>query len=83
MLGLVVSIGAVGLLVWRGMRRSLGPAESETGERKKLASLKAKGRWKLDEAEDGLVLARRYNDAAAAKTFAVAVAALRKRRVKI
>lgn len=83
MLGLVVSIGAVGLLVWRGMKRSLAPAQDESGDRKKLAALKAKGRWKLDEAEDGLVLARRYNDAAAAKVFAVAVATLRKRRVRI
>jgi hypothetical protein len=83
LLGLVVSIGAVGLLVWRGMKRSLAPAESDVGERKRLASLKAKRRWKLDEAEDGLVLARRYNDAAAAKKFSVAVAELRKRRVKI
>lgn len=83
MLGLLVSIGAVGLLVWRGMKRSLAPAESDAGERKKLAQLKAKSRLALDEAEDGLVLARRYNDAAAVKTFARAVSDLRKRRVKI
>lgn len=83
MLGLVVSIGAVGLLVWRGMRRSLASSDSETSDRKKLAVLKAQGRWKLDEAEDGYVLARRYGDAVSAKKFAVAIVELRKRRVKI
>jgi hypothetical protein len=83
MIGLVVSIGAVGLLVWSGMKRALAPAKSEASDRNKLARLKAQGRWTMDEAEDGLVLARRYGDATAAKKFAAVVSELRKRRVKI
>lgn len=83
MWALLASVGAVGLLVWRGMKRSLAPVKDESSEREKLMELKAKGRWTLDEAEDGLVLARRYGDGAAAAKFSKIVVELRKRRAKI
>lgn len=83
MVGIVLALGAVAALVYTGMKRSLDPAKDEASERSKLRALKAKKRLVLDEAEDGLVLARRYGDAAAAKWFGTAVAELKKRRVRI
>lgn len=81
--GVVLALGALFALVYTGMKRSLDPAKNEASERSKLRGLKAKKRLTLDDAEDGLVLARRYQDAAAVKWFGTAVAELKKRRVKI
>jgi hypothetical protein len=78
-----LAVGGVLLLLWRGMNRALAPVAKETSERNKLATLKAAKRLTLDQAEDGLVLARRYGDVAAGKWFGTAVVELRKRRVRI
>ena len=83
MLPVGLAVGAVFLLLWRGMTRTLEPVFHERPERAKLAKLKAQKRLTLDEAEDGFVLARRYSDQAASKWFGRAVIELRKRRVSI
>jgi hypothetical protein len=78
-----LAVGAVVLLLWRGLTRTLGPSLKETSERDKLEKLKALPRLNVDQAEDGLVLARRYGDKAGVERFAAAVVELRKRRVRI
>ena len=83
MAGAILAVGAVLVFIRWGMKRALDPARSEDDERRKLRELRAKKRLTLDQAEDGLVLARRYSDAAAVAWFKTAVEELKKRRVKI
>lgn len=83
MLPVGLAIGAVALLLWRGVKRALDPTVKENAERAKLVELKRLAALNIDQAEDGLVLARRYGDKAGVERFAAAVVALRKRRVRI
>lgn len=83
MLPVILATGGIVFLLWRGVKRSLDPTVNETAERNKLAGLKKAKRLTYDQAEDGLVLARRYGDDAAVRWFNTAVIELRKRRVRI
>jgi hypothetical protein len=83
MLPVGLAVGAVVLLLWRGVKRSLDPTIKEDAERAKLKKLRSQAVLNIDQAEDGLVLARRYHDATAAQRFQAAVVELRKRRVRI
>lgn len=80
MFPLLVGLAAVGGLVSMAIRRAIGPAKKPMLEREKLEVLKMKPRVTLDEAEDGLVLARRYGDRKAEVRFAIDVRRLRKLR---
>jgi len=85
LLPVVLAVGGVIALTALGMKRSLDPAVKAGAERARLAKLKSRpaSSLSLDEAEDGLVLARRYKDAAAEIYFAKLKEALRTRRVPI
>lgn len=84
MLPVLGAIAFVWGLTYAGVRWSENPARKENTEKKKLASLKAKSARELtlDEAEDGLVLARRYRDRDFAK-FVQVRNLLKPKRVKI
>lgn len=83
MLPVLLAVGALAGLLWRGVKRTLDPTIKEDAERKRLKDLRGQGVLNIDQAEDGLVLARRYGDATAAERFRAAVVELRKRRVRI
>lgn len=83
MIGVFVSVGVLGLLVLKGMRRQAASAKGEADERKRLDDLKARKRVTLDEAEDALVLGRRFKDGEAVRRFTPIVSELRKKRVSI
>jgi hypothetical protein len=85
---LLVGLGAVAALVATAISRANGPAKKPLADREKLEKLKMKGTPQtgfltLDEAEDGLVLARRFGDVAAQGKFAAVVARLKPKRMKI
>lgn len=85
-MGFLFGLGAVFGLIVYAVR--VDPKIPEWKERRRLASLIEKGtgglgRLKLDEAEDGLVLARRYGDKLWEKRFAAVVKELRKSRAKV
>jgi hypothetical protein len=82
-LPLLLGIAAVGGLVGLAIKKVAGPAKKPLVEREKLERLKGKHRLTLDEAEDGLVLARRYSDTKAEVHFAIEVGRLRKNRIPI
>jgi hypothetical protein len=65
------------------IRKVTGPSKKPIVDRQKLEKLKSKGTLTLDEAEDGLVLSRRYGDKRAEVHFAIKVRKLRKERVPI
>lgn len=85
-MGFLVGLGAVfGLVVYAIRYDSQVP---ELIERRRLATLIEKsmgglGKLKLDEAEDGAVLARRYGDKLWEKRFVAVVKELRKSRAKV
>lgn len=85
LLPVVLAVGGVVALTALGMKRSLDPSVKAGAERAKLAKLKARpaSGLSIDEAEDGLVLSRRYGDAAGEIYFAKLKEALRRRRVPI
>ncbi len=83
MVPLLIGLAAVGGLVGMAIKRALGPAKKPLAEREKLEALKMKRLLSLDQAEDGLVLARRYGDRKAEVRFAIEVRKLRKKRVPI
>lgn len=83
-----VILGAVALvwgLTYAGVRWSERPAQTEKSGREKLAKLRKieGGRLTLDQAEDGLVLARLYRDSKSVSWFAQHVRKLKPLRVKI
>lgn len=85
MLAALLALGTVGglvLLAWRGVSTE---HLSVAFQKKKLVTLAQKPTAKLtlDEAEDGLVLARRFKQKELAKKFATIVADKRKRRVAV
>ena len=80
-------LGAIALvwgLTYAGVKWSENPARKTDAEKKTLMKLKAKpaATMTLDEAEDGLVLARRYGDRDFAK-FVQVRNRLKPKRVKI
>lgn len=88
MFPLLAALGAVVGLVAYAVNKATAPAEKPRAERDRLEALKRKGTpqtgfLSLDEAEDGLVLARRFGDGKAALKFSAVIARLRPRRVKI
>jgi hypothetical protein len=83
MLPLLIGLAAVGGLVKIAIDKVTGPSKKPYVEQQKLESLKAKRTLTLNEAEDGLVLARRYRDKKAEVRFAIEVGKLRKKRVPI
>jgi hypothetical protein len=78
--GVLIAVGAVGGLLWWGAKRALDPMVKTTQERRRFQELRAVGPTSLDEAEDGLVLARRFGDKAAEAEFRNAVARMKQRR---
>ena len=83
MFGLLLAIGAVSSLVGYAIRRSTGPSTKPMDERMKLERLKLRKVLTLDDAEDGLVLARRYGDKSSEVRFRIEVLKLKKRRPPI
>lgn len=83
MFPIVFGIGAIAGLVGYAIRRATGPSTKPLDERYKLERLKMRKVLTLDEAEDGLVLARRYNDAKARVRFQIEVGRLRKKRTPV
>jgi hypothetical protein len=83
MFPLILAIGAVAGLVGYGIRRSTGPSTKPMDERMKLERLKMRQILTLDEAEDGLALARRYGDKRSEVRFKIEVLKLKKRRMPI
>lgn len=83
MFPLLLAVSAVAGLVGYAIRRSTGPAQKPMDERMKLERLKLVERLTLDEAEDGLVLARRYGDKGAEVKFRVEVLRLKKKRMLV
>lgn len=83
MIPLVFAIGLVSGLVGYAIRRTTGPSTKPMDERMKLGRLKLRKVLTLDEAEDGLVLARRYGDKSAEVKFRIEVLKLKKRRPPI
>lgn len=83
MFPLLIGLAAVGTLVGSAIRRATGPSKREEAERIKFEKLLMKQNPTLDEAEDGLVLARRFGDKRAQVRFAMIVGKLRKRRTRI
>ena len=82
MFPLLVGLAAVGALVGSAIRRVTGPSKREEAERTKFEKLLMKPHPTLDEAEDGLVLARRYGDRRAQVRFSMLVQKLRKKRTR-
>lgn len=83
MFPLLLGLAAVTGLVSLAIDKVTGPSKKPTVERDKLERLKRKHALTLNEAEDGLVLARRYRDRKAEVRFAIEVGRLRKKRVPI
>lgn len=67
------------------VRKTMGPSVDPEAEKRKLVALakRSLGSLKIDEAEDGFVLARRYGNRALEAKFAKAVIELRKQRIAI
>lgn len=83
MLPLFISIAAVASLVGYAIKRGGRSAYKEEDERKKLAHLEMRTVLTLDEAEDGLVLSRKYGHAESQRKFGAAVTRLKKNRPKV
>lgn len=83
MIPLFLAVGAVAGLVGYAIRRSTGPSTKPMDERMKLERLKLRKVLTLDEAEDGLALARRYGDKATEVKFRIEVIKLKKKRIRI
>jgi hypothetical protein len=83
MFGLFLAISGVCGLVGYAIRRSTGPSQKPLDERIKLERLKLRQVLTLDEAEDGLVLARRYGDKSSEVRFRIEVLKLKKRRLLV
>lgn len=83
MFPLLLAIGAVSGLVGYAIRRSTGPSTKPMDERMKLERLKLRKVLTLDDAEDGLVLARRYGDKSSEVRFRIEVLKLKKKRIRI
>ena len=84
--GLVLlALGGVSAFIGWGIARSMDPARKASVERERLAKLKKKplGALTLEDAEDGLVLSRRYGDKFAGGEFAKHVVTLKKKRIPI
>jgi len=77
---LLLGLAAVGSLVAMAVRQAVGPSHKMLVERERFEELKAKPRVTLDEAEDGLVLARRFGDKKSEVRFGIEVRRLRKLR---
>jgi hypothetical protein len=80
MFPILFGLGAIAGLVGYAIRRATGPSTKPLDERYKLERLKMRKVLTLDEAEDGLVLARRYGDRKAQLRFQIEVIRLRKLR---
>lgn len=85
MFPVLLALGLVGGLVSFAVRETVSPTIKPNMEKAKLEKLKSKelSQLKLNEAEDGAVLARRYGDKRAESYFKHAISGLRKKRVKI
>lgn len=83
MLPLVLGIGAIIGLVSFAVTRGARPERVDKAERTRLEHLKLRRILSLDDAEDGLVLARRYGDGEAGKKFAAELSVLKSKRPKI
>lgn len=83
MFQLILALSAVGLLVGKAIMKAAGPSTKPLDERYKLERLKLRKVITLDEAEDGLVLARRYNDKGAMVRFQIEISKLKKKRMPI
>jgi len=83
MFPLLLGLVAVGSLVGAAIRRATGPSHKVEVEREKLDRLKTRQHLSLDEAEDGVVLARRFGDKKSEVRFAMLVQKLRKKRVLV
>jgi hypothetical protein len=80
---LLLALGAVVGLVGLAVDRATGPSRTALSEREKFELLKLRKMFMLDEAEDGLVLARRFGDKNAQVRFGIEVNRLRKKRAPI
>jgi hypothetical protein len=83
MFGLLFAVSLVGGLVGYAIRRTTGPSTKPADERMKLERLKMRKVLTLDEAEDGLVLARRYGDKSSEVRFRIEALKLKKKRMPI
>jgi hypothetical protein len=83
MFPLLLAITAISGLVGYAIRRSTGPSTKPMDERMKLERLKLRRVLTLDEAEDGLALARRYGDKSSEVRFRIEVLKLKKKRMPI
>jgi len=81
----LVALGLIGGIVAFAVRETLDPTVKPYFMKKKLAALAKKkdSELKLDEAEDGIVLARRLNLPALERRFLLVAQALRKKRVMV
>ena len=82
MWGVLLAMGAVAGIVKIAVNRARAPMKGEAWMKWRLGMLAKKPvtRLKLDEAEDGLVLARRLGQKVLERRFGMVVTALRKRR---
>jgi hypothetical protein len=83
MFPLLLAVGAVVGLVGYAIRKSTGPSTKPGDERVRLERLKLRKILTLDEAEDGLVLARRFGDAGSEAKFRIEISRLKKKRIPI
>jgi hypothetical protein len=83
MLGILMGIGVVLGLGRLALSRADDPAPGRDWEAGELARLASLTRLTLDQAEDGLVLSRRYGRRDLERRFAVVVSRLRKTRPRI
>lgn len=83
MLPILAGLGFIAGLLAYSARKGGVAARRVADERRKLAELRVRPRLTLDEAEDGLVLARKFGDNVAVGRFGREIAKLRATRPPI
>ncbi len=83
MLAVLGALGLVGGIVWLGATRTVEKSIKSNLEKQKLVKLTKKKKLSLDEAEDGVVLARRFKNSKLASQFEKEAVVLRKNRAPV